>query len=158
MKRKSKYLFILLIIVCTLPQSVFSQIQALNFEQLDSLQKTEKKPVIVFLHTSWCKYCGTLKNTTFKNKEIAKLLHQEFYFVSLDIEEKNDIFFHGHTFKYKPTGVNTGVHELAEQLGTIEGEIGYPALCFLNADYEILYQRKGYVSAGELLSILKKLK
>ena len=135
----------------------FGQAQEVRFEQLDSVQKTEKRPVVVFLHTSWCKYCGTMKNTTFRNDEVINRLNQKFYFISLDVEEKQDIQFRGHTFKYKPTGANTGVNELAEQLGTINGELSYPAICFLNAEYEIIYQQEGYLAAKDFLSILTKL-
>ncbi len=141
-----------------LVQLSFAQMQEVRFEQLDSVQKTEKRPVVVFLHTSWCKYCGTMKNITFKNEDVIKLLNQKFYFVSLDIEEKRDIPFRRYTFRYKPTGAGTGVHELAEQLGTINGQIAYPSICFLNADNEIIYQREGFVAAKDFLSILKKVK
>ncbi len=136
---------ILITLTCILlSQLSFAQLAQVKFEQLDSLQKIEKRPVLVFLHTSWCKYCGTMKNTSFKNNEVIKLLNQKFYFVSLDIEEKKDILFRNHTFRYKPTGTNTGVNELAEQLGTINGQLAYPSICFLNADFEIIYQQEGY--------------
>lgn len=159
MKRINKLIAIVLITACILlPQLSFSQINAVKFEQLDSLQKIEKRPVVVFLHTSWCKYCGTMKNTTFKNNEVIKLLHQKYYFVSLDVEEKAAIPFRRYTFKYKPTGANTGVHELAEQLGTIKGQISYPSICFLNTDYDIIFQKQGYLGAKDFLSILTHLK
>lgn len=135
----------------------FGQIKQMKFEQLDSLQKAEERPVLVFLHTSWCKYCSTMKNTTFENSEVIQLLNQSFYFVSLDIEDKKDIFFRRHAFKYKPTGSNTGVHELAVQLGTINGALAYPGICFLNRDYEIVHQQGGYLPAKELLYLLKQL-
>jgi thioredoxin-related protein len=140
------------------PQFSFSQVNSVGFEQIDSLQKCEKRPVLIFLHTSWCTYCVAMKNTTLADAGVVKLLNQKFYFVTMDIEEKRDISFHGHIFRYKPTGTNTGVHQLAEQLGTINGQLAYPALCFLNADYEITYQREGYVRPKELLAVLEKLK
>ena len=148
----------LVLISILLVQSSFGQVRQVRFEQLDSLQKTERRPVVVFLHTSWCKYCTTMKNTTLVNKEVQELLDQNFYFVSLNVEEKGAIFFRGHTFKYKPTGTTTGVHELAEQLGTVNGTLAYPGTCFLNADYEIIYQREGYIQQKEFLEILGKLK
>ena len=147
----------MILISISIAEVSFGQMQEVRFEQLDSVQKTEKRPVVVFLHTSWCKYCGTMKNTTFKNDEVINLLNQKFYFVSLNVEEKQDIRFRGHTFKYKPTGANTGVHELAEQLGMVNGNISYPSICFLNADYEIIYQQEGYVAPKDFLSILTKL-
>lgn len=161
MNKKNRLNFLsitLFTLIILLSQLSFAQIKKFQFEQIDSLQKINKKPVVVFLHTSWCKYCGTMENTTFKNADVIKLLNQKFYFVALDIEEKSAIPFHGHTFKYKPAGANTGVHELASQLGTINGQLAYPALCFLNADYEIIYQQQGYVQIKKFLEILKKLK
>lgn len=155
--RARKHIFIVIAMILV-AQLSFAQAMEVRFEQLDSLQKREKRPVVVFLHTSWCKYCGTMKNTTFKNEEVIRTINQKFYFINLDIEEKKDIKFRGHTFKYKPTGTNTGINELAEQLGTINGNISYPSICFLNADYEIIYQRQGYVASKDLLSILMQLK
>ncbi len=98
-----------------------------------------------------------MKNTTFQNSEVIQLLNQNFYFISLDIEEKRDIFFRKIIFRYKPTGNKTGVHELAEQLGTINGALAYPGISFLNADYEIIHQQEGFVSSKALLFMLKKL-
>lgn len=135
----------LIVIGIIVGQFCFGQIAQVRFEQLDSLQKLEKRPVVVFLHTSWCKYCGIMKNITFKNDEVVNMVNKNFYFISLDVEEKQDIRFRGYTFKYKPAGANTGVNELAEQLGTINGNVSYPSTCFLNADYEIIFQKEGYV-------------
>jgi thioredoxin-related protein len=98
-----------------------------------------------------------MKNSTLKDKDVVNLLTQKFYFITLDIEEKQEILFRNYTFKYKPTGLNTGINELAEQLGTINGQVSYPAISFLNADYEIIYQQEGFVSPKDFLSILTKL-
>lgn len=152
-----KVMVLLLASVATVKLS-FAQIKEVEFEALDSLQKIEKRLVVVFLHTSWCRYCGVMANSTFKDKAVAQLISERFYFVPLDLEEKKDVSFRGYTFKYKPTGATTGVHELAEQLGTINGAISYPAVCFLNADYEIIYQREGFIKAEDFLDMLKRLK
>jgi thioredoxin-related protein len=158
MRKKRSLLDIMLFAVAVLiSQFSFAQIKTVAFQQLDSLQKIEKRPVMVFLHTSWCKYCGAMKNTTLKNTEVVNLLNQKYYFVSLDIEERKAIPFRGHTFHYKPTGANTGVHELAEQLGTINGQLAYPGLCFLNSDFEIIFQKEGYVTPKGLISIMKSI-
>lgn len=159
MKKKGRCFTIIFTTVSILLSQVsFAQIKMVHFEQIDSLQKTEERPILVFLHTAWCKYCDAMKNTTFINKEVVALLNRRFYFVSLDVEEKRDIFFRGFTFKYKPTGTTAGVHQLAEQLGSINGgRLAYPGICFLNADCEIIYQQEGYIQAKKFLEILKKL-
>ncbi len=154
MKNKSLFIILTSILLCQLS---FGQVKPVKFDQLDSLQKKERRTIVVFLHTSWCKYCGTMKNTTFQNSEVLQLLNQNFYFVSLDIEEQRDIMFRGHTFKHKPTGNKTGVHELARQLGTINGALAYPGISILNADFEIIHQQEGFVSSEVLLFMLKKL-
>ena len=77
-------------------------------------------------------------------------MDNSFWFVDLNAEERRTISFHDRAFKYKPTGDNTGVHELAEQLGTFEGKLSYPALCILNEDYEIIFQYDQFLSAEKL--------
>lgn len=144
--------FLLLIL-----QPGYAQLKAYQFEQLDSLQKKEARPVVVFIHTEWCKYCAAMQNTTFKNKEVVSTLNERFYFIDLDAEEKRTITMLGSTFKFKPTGNNTGIHELAEQLGRINGELSYPTLSFLNSNYEITFQYPQFINAADLLTILNKL-
>ena len=135
-------------------QPVAAQPDAFRFEQLESLQKKERRPVVVLISTDWCRYCGRMKLSTLRDERVVKQLNENFYFVSLNAEEKNDIRFLGHTFKYRPTGNETGVHELAEQLGSMDGQLSFPTISVLNADMEIIYQHGGYLSAKELSSIL----
>ena len=135
--------------------SVYAQLKTHLFTQIDSLQKLDNKNVLVFIYTDWCRYCNIMKNTTFKNENVIKLLNDKFWFVSLNAEEKQGIDFNKNLFKYKPTGNKTGVHELAEQLGTFDGKLSYPALCMLNSGYEIVFQYGGFLSVAELLKVLK---
>jgi thioredoxin-related protein len=130
----------------------------ISFEKLDSLQQIKEKPVIIFFYTSWCRYCHVMKNSTFKHNEVKNILNEKFYFVAFDIEEKKDIKFRGTTYKFKPNGINTGVHQLAEKLGTTEGELRYPLISILNTDYEIIYQKEGFISSSEFIVLLIHLK
>ncbi len=140
-----------------LPALSFSQINQYKFEQIDSLQKIEKKIVVVFIHTNWCKYCEAMKHTTFKNKELINMLNKNFYFINFDAEEKRSIAFNNNTFHYKPTGNQTGINELAEQLGDINGKVSFPGLCILDADNQIIYQHNEFLSAKNFETILHKL-
>jgi thioredoxin-related protein len=146
---KTIYTLLLIGISFLIPIASFSQITSYKFEQLDSLQKAEKRNVAVFIHTNWCKYCHTMQNTTLKNDSIIEQLNKKFYFINLNAEQKKDIVFNGHTFKYKPTGINTGIHELAEQLATIS---------FLNTNNEIIFQYNQFINSTNLDIILKRLK
>lgn len=135
----------------------FAQLNLVQFEQVDSLQKVEKRNVIVFIHTDWCKYCKVMHNKTFKNENVIKLLNDKFYFIDFDAEEKRKIVFNNATFDYKPNGSSSGIHELAVQLGTINGQISYPTLCVLNEKNEIIFQYSSFLNAKDLLKILEKL-
>jgi thioredoxin-related protein len=139
-------------------QSLFAQIKTVRFEQIDSLQKIEKRNVVVFIHTDWCKYCQTMQNTTFKNDSIIYKLNTQFYFIDLNAEQKENIVFNGRTFKYKPTGTNTGIHELAEQLATVDNPVAYPTICFLNSNKEIIFQYYQFINSTDLSTLLTRLK
>lgn len=151
---------VLLLIAASLlqPLSVYAQTEVHSFEQIDSLQQTEKRNVVIFIHTDWCRYCQAMKNTTFQDDSISLLLNEQFWYTELNGEERKNINFNQHIFKYKPTGNNTGTHELAEQLGTIDGKLSYPSLCILNRDYEIIFQYDQFLSASDLLQVLTQLK
>jgi len=136
------------------PFCSLGQIKTYSFNQIDSLQKIEKKTVVVFIHTNWCKFCAAMFSTTFKQEDVIKKMNKDFYFIELDAEEKKTITLNSYHFKNKQTGANTGIHELAEHLATIDKTISYPTLCFLNEKYEIIYQQKDYVNAKYLLAIL----
>ena len=88
------------------------------------------------------------------DQDLIALLDERFWFVVFDAEEKKDVPFNGNVYHYKPSGNNTGVNELAEQLGTIENELRYPATCVLNPDYQIIFQYNQFLSPEQLKTIL----
>lgn len=97
-----------------------------------------------------------MKSTTFNNKEIIEKLNSNFYFIDFNAEEKGDITFNNQVFKYKPSGNNVGVNELALQLGTINNQIVYPVLCVLNENNEIIAQYNNYLSPKDFNTFLRK--
>ena len=141
------------------PLTGFSQIVSQSFEQLYGLQKAQSRFVVVFIHTDWCKYCQAMKNITFKDKEIVELLNQKFWFIDFNAEEKRGITLNGQTFKFRPTGINTGIHEFTEQFAILNDEVTYPSIYILNPNHEIIFQCNQFLSANDfkllLLNILK---
>ena len=152
-----KTALIFLLIVMAIPSS-YAQLKTYTFQEAEQLSKENPKPIVVFVHTSWCKYCSLMENSTFKNSELISQLNENFYFVSLDAETKEPITFNNHTFQFKPTGTNTGIHELATALATIDKQVVYPTLTVLDIDNAILFQQHSYINAKALLRILERLK
>lgn len=150
----TKKLLILLIFFCTF--SGFAQLKTYTFSEAEKLEQQNPKPIFVFIHTSWCKYCKMMENSTFKNPEVVQLLNDNFYFVSLDAEQKSPILFKNNTFRFQPKGQNTGVHELAEELGTVDGAMTYPTFSILDKNNTILLQISDYTDAKTMIGLLKE--
>lgn len=125
-----------------------------SFEDVDRLSQIEPRPILIFIHTDYCKYCLAMESKTFKSREVQNYLDSSFYFLRLNGEEQKDIKFNKRLFKYKPTGYQTGVHELVEALGTVDKSISFPTVCVLNSQYEITFQHNGYISKKTFLDIL----
>lgn len=127
-----------------------------GISEIDSLQRVEKRPVLVFIYTDWCRYCHAMEQTTFRNSEVAKALNDKYWFAKLNAEAQEDISFGGRTYRYRPTGGGTGIHELAELLGTVEGRVSYPTTCLLAADGHRQFAYTQYMPAKDLLRVLKE--
>lgn len=151
------WFYIVLILFWAVP-SGFAQLKIHTFEEAEKLCKENPKPYVVFIQTSWCKYCKMMENSTFKNAEVINLLNTDFYFISLDAESKTTIHFNNHTFRFKPNGQNTGIHELATALATINSQVVYPTVTILDPDFSIVFQKHSFLNAKGLLVVLKNLK
>ena len=121
-----KYIYIVLIFFWIIP-SGFSQLKIYSFEEAEKLSAENPKPFVIFIHTSWCNYCKMMEQSTFKNTEIITLLNTDFYFIALDAESKDAIFFNKQWFRFKPNGQKTGIHELATALATIDSSSKFAA-------------------------------
>jgi thioredoxin-related protein len=151
-----KLVVILLFWIVAIP-SGYAQLKMHSFEEAEKLAVENPKPTFVFIHTSWCKYCKLMENSTFKNPEVIRLLNENFYFVSLDAESKKPITYNNHTFEYKPKGQNTGTHELAEALGTIDDVVSYPSISILDVNQTIVHQQSSYIDSRKILALLKEI-
>lgn len=136
--------------------SVNAQTKEISFEELEQI-KNNKKHIVVFIHTDWCKYCLQMENTTFKNKKVVSLIADHFLFIPLNAERKNSINFANHTFSFIPNGNNSGTHALAKELATIDGKINYPTICILNPKNEIVFQYGGFMDTEQIIAVLEAL-
>lgn len=128
-----------------------------SFEDLtDSLRK-ERRPVLVFIHTDWCTYCKMMDLRTFSDASVASKLQGKFYCVRLNAEETQPLTFLQRTYKFKPTGVKTGVHELAQVLGTEKGKLSYPTTVFFDQNLQLQARVVGVLEAKRLEKTLELL-
>ncbi len=129
-------------------------LQWTSFEHLtDSLRK-ERRPLLVFIHTDWCKYCKMMEVKTFTDPIVVSMLNKNFYCLDLNAEEARTLTFLNKKYKFKPSGVNTGVQELAEILGTENGKLSYPTTVFFDQNFQIQSRMVGFLEAKQLRQLL----
>lgn len=131
-----------------------AQLKELSVNELETLQKHNPRNTVLFIHTSWCQYCKAMMKTTFRNKEVMSLLDEHFHFIPFNAEERKDVVFKGKTYRFQPSGRNTGVHELAQSFMEDKTPASYPNLFILNPNHEIITESNGFISSTEMLKIL----
>lgn len=121
-----------------------------TWEEAVELNKTAPKKMFVDVYTSWCGWCKHMDKTTFTDSTVAAYLAANFYPVKLNAEQKADIEFNGHTFKYIESAK---VHELAYSL--LDGKMQYPNFVYLNEKYERIMISPGYKEPKDVIKELK---
>lgn len=118
-----------------------SPVNWMSFEEAVEKSKTDKKKIFIDVYTDWCGWCKVMDKNTFSQPEIAKYLNDNFYAVKLDAEQREDIEFRGHTFKFIESG-RRGYHELAASL--LQNKLSYPTVVFLDEDFNMIQPLPGY--------------
>ncbi len=126
-----------------------------TWDEAVKANKKEKKKFFVDIYTTWCGPCKMMDARTLENPEVAAYLNKHFYPVKLDAEQKGDIVYNGHTFKWVKGG-RRGVHTLAYSL--LDGKMSYPSLVFLNEKEERIMISKGFKKKDDFMKELKYIK
>jgi len=132
--------------------NITTKVKWYTWEEAVKAAKTEKRKIFVDVYTDWCGWCKRMDKNTFQHSSVAKYLNEEFYAVKLNAEQKGDILFKGHTFKYVKQG-RRGYHQLAYEL--LNGRMSYPTVVILNEEYERILIAPGYQEAKDFKNILK---
>ena len=87
-----------------------------------------------------------MDKNTFNDPQVSKLLNEKFYAVKFNAEQREDVVFDNHTFKFVPSGRN-GYHELAAAL--LNNQLSYPTVVFLDEEFKMIQPLAGYRQAPE---------
>jgi thioredoxin-related protein len=123
-----------------------------TWEEAVELNKTAPKKIMVDVYTDWCGWCKKMDKSTFTDPAVAAYLSANFYPVKFNAEQKGEVKFGDHTFKFVDNGGGRGVHELAYSL--LNGQMGYPAFVYLNEKYERIMISPGYKEPADILKEL----
>lgn len=144
-------LLLLLLQLCPLFLSAQS-VQWTSFSDLpDSLRK-ESKPLLIFIHTDWCKYCALQDHNTFGNEMISQRINEDFYALRLNAESEASVTFLNRVYK----GASNGYHQLAEYLGKSGEQLIFPTTIVLSKQFFLEKRWNGFVSVEMLKEYLFK--
>ncbi|MBL56816.1 MAG: hypothetical protein CMP61_06495 [Flavobacteriales bacterium] len=116
-----------------------------TFEELPKLTYKEAKPILIFIHTDWCKFCLMQEENTFSDSVVVKELNEHYYCIKLDAESDKTISFLNR--EYSKTGNS---HTLSWVLGAQNNELSYPTTVTLSPQFQITNRWVGYLSKEDI--------
>lgn len=123
------------------PKAEGDAIKWMTFEDAVAASKVAPKKLFIDLYTDWCGWCKVMDKKTFSKAEIAAYVNENYYPVKFNAEQKENVEFDGHTFKFVASGRN-GYHELAATL--TQGKLSYPMGVFMDEELRILTLLPGF--------------
>jgi thioredoxin-related protein len=124
----------------------------MTFEEVTAANAKNPRKIFVDIYTDWCGWCKKMDAATFNHPEISKYMNDNFYNVKFNAEQRGEVVFNGHTFKFIANG-NRGVHELAVAL--TNNQLSYPMGIFMDEQMRILSPLPGYQKADFFDAVLK---
>ena len=121
-----------------------------SINEIRQLSAQKPKKLVIDVYTDWCSWCKKMDKSTYQNEGIIQQINEDFYFVKLNAETRDSIFFDNKTFTYKN---QYKANELA--LALLNGQMSYPSTVFLDEKFALLTVVPGYLTPKDLSPILK---
>jgi len=138
---KNIYLiFFILFNIC-----VFSMPKSVSFNEGIKIGIKDKKPVIVFVSSDYCKWCSKMKEETFSNKDVIKAM-EGFVFVIVNIDNSFQ------SFEYEGKKLS-----LPDFMGFF-GVRGTPTTIFFDSKGMLITVLPGFVQPDIYIKILEYIK
>lgn len=141
-----KVIFIFLFSISSF--ALHAQIASIKANDLDSLLQVKKKPTLVLLSTSWCTYCKAQKAQISKNQNL-KNIKEKIYFLDFNAESTSSVLFQEKNYQYRPSGIETGVHEFASFLNN-QQHLSYPTWILFDENFKRIFHHNGLLSARQI--------
>ncbi|MBN2485940.1 MAG: DUF255 domain-containing protein [Bacteroidales bacterium] len=145
--------FVLLLLAVFMSSAIAAQkVKWYTIEEALEMNKKEPRKIMIDVYTDWCGWCKVLDQKTFQNDTVAEYLNKNFYPVKFNAEQREQVVFNGHTYKFVEQGAR-GYHELAAAF--LGGQMSYPSVVFFDENIQGLHIEKGFIDAARFDRILK---
>ena len=121
------------------------------FENLNDSLRKERRPLLIFVYTDWCKFCKMQEQTTFSDTTVINRLRSKFYCLKLNAENKSEIIFLNRTYSPK----SSGYHELTEYFCLVKGQITFPSTLFFNKELSLKENVPGFMDTNYFKKIIE---
>ena len=131
-------------------QGEIASLKHYSMTEIRQLSAQKPKKLVIDVYTDWCSWCKKMDKTTYQNEGVIQQINEDFYFIKLNAETKDSIFFDNKMFTYQN---QYKVNELA--LALLSGHMSYPSTVFLDEKFALLTVVPGYLTPKDLSPILK---
>ena len=121
-----------------------------SINEIRQLSAQKPKKLVIDVYTDWCSWCKKMDKSTYQNEEIIQQINEDFYFVKLNAETRDSIFFDNKIFTFQN---QYKANEFAVAL--LNGQMSYPSTVFLDENLGLLTVVPGYLTPKDLSPILK---
>lgn len=146
LKNIGKFLRMFLLFISV---SLYSQI---TFEALPEKMKENPKPIVLYIDSDYCAYCAIQQKQLQKDKKIQDILALDFYFVTLNSEQKSPVVFNQQTYGYNTLAE---AHQLACLYAMENGKIATPTWIIFSKEYTPVFKYNGLINTKDLQKLLE---
>lgn len=108
--------------------------------------------MLVDLYTDWCGWCKKMDKDVFANPAVASYISENFYAVKFNAEQRADVVYDEHTFKFDPEIGRRGAHQLAYTL--LDGRLSFPSIVYLDESRNRITISPGFKPAAKYVNEL----
>jgi thioredoxin-related protein len=121
-----------------------------SITEISQLSAQKPKKLVIDVYTDWCSWCKKMDKTTYQNEGVIQQINEDFYFVKLNAETRDSIFFDNKIFTFQN---QYKANEFA--IALLNGQMSYPSTVFLDEKLGLLTVVPGYLTPKDISPILK---
>ncbi|MDZ4840179.1 MAG: thioredoxin family protein [Bacteroidota bacterium] len=144
----------ILVALLLLSIGTYGQPRTYTFQELDSAELEEARPILLFIHTDWCQYCQGMKYSTFQDKKVIAMLNENYYLVNFNPETEQPVYFNKKTYVFRQTGIGVGLSDLAAEISAITQNTSYPSIIIFDEKYQLIAYQNSFLTSKEMITFL----